>query len=696
VNKKNYYFRKKLQMKIVKTVLTGFLLCFTLGYSSAQNVSGKIVDARSAEPLKKVAVKVINHSFFSETNNDGYFSLQLFNVNNATLKIELAGYETQLIPVSFSNDSAIDLGIILLRDNIAEIQNEGIVSLSDDDLSEDGERSSDYVAGIFQSSQDAFLRAAAFNFSQAWFKVRGFDAANGTILINGIEMNKMFDGRPQWSNWGGLNDVFRNQEFTAGIRINENTFGGVLGTTNFSTRASSYQPVRKFSASSTNRSYAGRVMATYASGLTKRDWALAVSASGRMANEGYNEGTSYNSWSAFLAAEKVFNTKNSLNFTAFVSSNRRGKSSPNTQEVYNLKGLKYNAYWGNQDGAQRNSRIKEVMEPVVMLSHHYTSEKTQIQTTAAFQFGHIGNSRLGYFNAPNPDPTYWRYLPSNYLQYSDNLDYANAYLAEQEFLKNGQINWSNLYETNLYNGNSLYYLYEDRTDDTQISFASKINAKLGNHSNFHGGVAFRNLTSDNYAFMLDLLGGNGFADLDPFATGNAQQNDLNNPNRVVMENEAFQYNYTINASDIQAFAQLEKSTKKVDYFVSTRVKNSKYSRNGLYKNGTYADNSFGKSETVTFTNISFKSGLTYKISGRHLIELNAAHVATAPTIRNAFANSRVNNTITPNLKSEVQQTADVNYIVRLPKILGRVTAYYAKISDAVETSFYFAQGLLGD
>ena len=30
------------------------------------------------------------------------------------------------------------------------------------------------------------------------------------------------------------------------------------------------------------------------------------------------------------------------------------KVSPNTQEVYDLKGTKYNEYWGYQDGEKRN------------------------------------------------------------------------------------------------------------------------------------------------------------------------------------------------------------------------------------------------------------------------------------------------------------------------------------------------------
>ncbi|MBL4791353.1 MAG: hypothetical protein JKY60_20685, partial [Kordiimonadaceae bacterium] len=92
----------------------------------------------------------------------------------------------------------------------------------------------------------------------------------------------------------------------------------------------------------------------------KSNWAFVVSGSRRTANEGYVEGASYNAWAAFLAAEKKLNSNHSLNLTAFVAPNRRGKSSPNTQEIYDLKGYKYNAYWGLQMGDKRNSRIKEI------------------------------------------------------------------------------------------------------------------------------------------------------------------------------------------------------------------------------------------------------------------------------------------------------------------------------------------------
>ncbi|UMB53199.1 TonB-dependent receptor [Lutibacter sp. A64] len=682
-----------------KLIILGFL-CFVYGYNlKAQTTSstkGKVLESTSKKPLKGVSITLGNNLFFVETDLNGDFSIENIPKGSYILYINSEDYQSQKIPIIIDENKTLNLGVIYVSKIVINEDENSLIVLTDDDFLDDGERSSDYTAGLFQSSKDAFLRAASFNFSQAWFKVRGYDSSYGSILINGIEMNKLYDGRPQWSNWGGLNDVFRNQEFSNGIQASENNFGGILGTTNFNTRASEYRPGGKVSFASANKSYTGRIMAMYATGFNKNNWAFVASASKRYAQEGYFEGASYNAWSAFIAAEKKLNNNHSLNITAITSFNRRGKSSPNTQEVYNLKGMQYNAYWGAQEGDNRNSRIKEIFEPIIMLSHYYEKDRTTLKTTLAYQFGHIGNSRLGYFNTPNPDPTYWKYLPSSFIQFEDNLDYTNAYLTEQDFLKNGQLNWQEMYQKNADNGNSLYYLYEDRVDDNQLTLSSVFAKNINGNLNLHAGISFKNLTSNNYANMLDLLGGNGFVDLDQYATGDARQNDLNNPDRLVSVNDKFQYNYTINASVANAFTQAQFSKNKLDYFVALNLKNTNYQRNGLYKNGTYSNSSFGKSEKLTFTDISLKGGFTYKITGRHLVNLNTAYVSNAPTIRTTFSNSRVNNNITPNLTSEKVITSDINYIFRNPKIQARITGFYTQFTNAIETSFFFAEGLLGD
>jgi hypothetical protein len=49
----------------------------------------------------------------------------------------------------------------------------------------------------------------------------------------------------------------------------------------------------------------------------------------------------------------------------------------------------------------------------------------------------------------------------------------------------------------------------------------------------------------------------------------------------------------------------------------------------LYKNGIYETISFGK-KTVNFENFGFKGGITLKISGKQLLNFNAAHSTKAP------------------------------------------------------------------
>jgi hypothetical protein len=145
-----------------------------------------------------------------------------------------------------------------------------------------------------------------------------------------------------------------------------------------------------------------------------------------------------------------------------------------------------------------------------------------------------------------------------------------------------------------------------------------------------------------------------------------------------------------------AFAQFQFTGKKLEYFAGVNFKSTNYQREGLFKNGTYATNSFGKGAKQSFTDLSAKGGITYKFTGRHLFNANGAYVSNAPTIRTSFSNSRVNNSITPNLSSEKIITGDVNYIFRASKFQSRFTAFYTKFSDAIETSFFFAEGLRGD
>lgn len=674
------------------------MLLFLFSGINAQNiVRGIIIDNDSKKPLKDVFVLLKKTSVKEATKEDGSFVITNLKNGNFILEIKQLGYETQNFPLDL-NGKPIDLRTIYLYKDFTEELDASIITITDDELSNDTS-SADNISGLLQASKDIFLRTAAFEFSSSFFRIKGLDSGNGKVLINGIEMNKIYDGRAQWSNWGGLNDVLRNQEFSNGLSPSDFTFGGVLGATNMNTRASLQRQGTRISYSSSNRSYEHRVMATYSTGISKNGWSMTFSGSRRAGNEGFNEGTSYNAYSVFTSIEKKMNEKHSINFTGIFTPNRRGKSSPNTQEVFDLKGIEYNEYWGNLNGKKLNSRIKEVVEPILMLNHFWdVSENTTLQTNLSYQFGKIGNSRLDFNGGSNPSPTYYQTLPSYFLKYNDLSD---AYTAQENFVNNGQLVWNRIFDANITNANiglnNAYVLYEDRNDDKQITINTIYNTDLNNHISINGKLEYKRLRSQNFAEVIDLLGGSGYLDINNFADSERQmQNDVLNPNRVVGVGDKFRYNFNLSSDFMNAFLQGQFKYNKVDFYAAANVSQITNQREGLYQNGRFENSSLGMSEKLSFTNYGAKTGATYKINGRNLIDANVAYLTQAPTIRNSFSNSRENNNIVDDLQSEKMFSSDVSYIRRSPVITSRFTAYYTSIKDATEISFYFADGVGGD
>jgi len=668
------------------------------------SVQGKVVDSKSQKPLENVVATLQGTNQTALTNAEGLFVFTSVHEGNQVVSVGSAGFITQRFTLEVVAGRPLDLGVVSLDEDITTEKQLSLITLTENDLGDDN-GGSESTAGLLQASRDAFMQAAAFDFGQSRFRVRGLDNEYGKTMINGVPMDKLYDGRPQWSNWGGLNDATRNQEFTIGSAPSDYTFGGILGTQEINTRASIFRQGGRVSFSGTNTNYSWRTMATYASGLDKNGWAYVLSASRRWAQEGYFEGTDYSANSFFLSVEKKISDNHSINFTSIYAQNSRGKNSPNTQEVIDLAGEKYNSYWGWQNGEKRNSRDKDVEEPIFMLSHYWKiNERNSLNTNVAYQFGSVGNSRLDFNFTRNPDPTYYRNLPSYYTTmhkappFTDYLgnnvqNTGFAALAKQNFLRNRQIDWDKLYRDNEENGESLAVLYEDRTDDKMFTANSILNSQLTDNITLNAGVTYRKLISHNFQNLLDLLGGTGYSDIDPFLIGDARQSDLNNPNRIVGVDDKFGYNYKLYADVVDAFTQFKFTYNKVDFYLAQSFSRSEYQREGVYRNGNYANNSFGKGKETIFENFGFKGGFTYKITGRHMIDVNGIYMSKAPTLRNTFPNARLNNNIVADLQSERIVSADASYIIRAPKLKARLTGYYSRVTDATDIAFYFSEGL---
>ncbi len=708
----------------MKKLVIGTLFLMQVFFVFAQSttgISGKVLDAKTQKPLQNVVASIQNTNLTQLTDTEGKFTFDKVTVGSQLIQLKSTGYKDQLLTVEIIAGRMLDLGTIILEQDITAEKQLSLITITDSDLGDDNS-GSESTSSLLQASRDVFQQSAAFNWGQARFKMRGLDNEYGVTMINGITMNKIYDGRPQYSNWGGLNDATRNQEFTNGSSPSDYTFGGILGTNEINTRASLYRPGVRVSFGGTNTNYIGRIMGTVASGMRNDGWAYTISASRRWAQEGYFQGTNYSANSFFASVERKITTNNSLNLTTIYGQNSRGKNSPNTQEVNNFIGEKYNSYWGWQNGEKRNSRIKKIEEPIFILSDYWKiSSKTNLNINLSFQTGKVGNSRIDYQGVNNPDPTYYRNMPSYFSSLYENdpatvtLGNPSAYLPgglggiseydpndptnaayigarNANFLTNKQLDWESMYRANAISGTSKYVLYEDRTDDTQYAANAVLSSQLADNIILNAGGTFTNLKSHNFKNMLDLLGGSSFNDVNLFGIGIQQQSDVNNPNRSVVKGDIYGYNYNLNTTKIDAFTQFKFVYKKVDFYLAQSFSRSEYQRDGLYKNGYYSTNSYGNSAKKVYDNFGFKGGLTYKISGRQYLSFNGVYMSKAPSLRNVFNNARVNNNVTDGVGSEAVSSVDASYIISAPKLKVRLTAFFSKIQNQTETSFFFGDG----
>ncbi len=687
----------------MKKFYVGALFLLNLALVFAQTGTGtsaKIVDSKTFKPLQGVIVTIENTNLTEITDANGKFVFKNVPVGKNLMRLRSNGYKDVFMKLDIEAGKIQSIGTIQMNEDITAEQQLSTVNISDAQLNDDSS-GSENTSSLLQSSRDAFLQTAAFNWGQARFSVRGIDNEYSNVMINGVSMNKTADGRPQYGDWGGLNDATRNQEFTNGSAPSDYVFGGIAGTQEINTRASIYRKGTRLSFLNTNTNYNNRLMGTHVSGMQANGWAYVISAGRRWAAEAYFEGTTYSANSLFASVEKRINEHHSLNFTSIYAQNTRGKNSPNSEEVQDLVGEKYNSYWGYQNGIKRNSRVKNSAEPMFMLTDYWKiNSNTTLNTTLSYQIGQIGNSRIDFQKSFNPDPVYYQNLPSYEITKHSTAgifeqDLAKAEVLRDAFVKNPQLNWQALYDANRSNrlNGSKFVLYEDRNDENIAALTLNLTSKLSDNILLNAGANFLDSKTKNFKNLLDLLGGNNFIDINAFGkTFDKQQSDLNNPLRRAVVGDKYGYNYDINTTKLEAFTQFKFVYKKIDFYTAQSFTRLTYEREGLYKNGFFPENSYGKSDLVNFDNFGFKAGLTYKINGRNYIDFNSIYMSKAPNSKDIFANARANNQVTVGAINETIKGFDLSYIIRLPTLKARFTGYFNETLNSTDINFYYSDG----
>jgi hypothetical protein len=594
-----------------------------------------------------------------------------------------------------------------LKDDLSD--NIPVVSLDENDA-QDG--SAQNVSSMLTAGRDPFFNAASFKFGAARFRIRGYDADQFGTYMNGSPMENLDNGFTPYGLWGGLNDVLRNRDNSMGLKATPYAFGDLGGLNNLDTRASYQRAQTSINYAISNRNYANRLMFTHSTGLNKKGWAYSFSVSRRWADEGFTDGTYYDGWSFYAAADKRLNAKNLFSIVAFATPTENGRQGASVAEMRDLSGTNYyNPYWGYQNGVKRNASVARSFQPFAILSHEWKpNDKTTLLSSASLTHGDRSTTGLDWYNAADPRPDYYRYLPS--YQEDPNIR-SQVYNAMKNNINLRQINWDALYNANynsyehvqdangiagnVVSGKRAHYIVEERViNTTRYNLGTTLNTAFGDHILFTAGANIQGQTNRYFKRVDDLLGADFYVDVNQFAERDfptnegAGQNDLNAPNRILHVGDKFGYRYNINIFKASAWAQAVIKFKQADFFIAVENAYTSFFREGMVKNGLFPNNSLGKSKKYSFNNPSIKGGVTYKIDGRNYIFANGAYMTRAPFFENAFIAPRTRDFTQENLSSEKITNAEVGYVMNAPKLKIRATGYYTQFKNQLNVLTFYS------
>ena len=594
----------------------------------------------------------------------------------------------------------------------SSILNESAFTFTEAQLGEDDDMSQNVT--IVNSNNNIYASEVGYLFSPVRFRYRAFDQKYNDVYINGIPMNDMETGQFRFSNIGGLNQQTKNQEFALPFESNKFAMTGMAGSNNYNFRPASMPAGHRITLTGANRNYTLRGMYTFNTGLSVKGWAFSGNITYRWANEGYVEGTFYNSLSYFLGVQKVFgNGAHSLAFSTWGNPTERASQGAGTDEMYWMANDRYyNPYWGYQNGKKRNSRIVNDFAPTALLTWDWKiSDNDKLTTSLMGKYSMYKSTKLNYNNADNPHPNYWKNMPSSYY---DIWDESNSSYRTSEALQNWhdaydywsgpkanrQIDWDRLYYSNkqasAQGQDAMYYIQAKHNDALTIALASTFNKQLDKDKNWNIGIVGATNKGMHYQTMEDMLGATQFHNINTYALGTYPANadeiqyDLNNPNAVVKEDDKFGYNYNLLVNNGKLWTSYSENFGILHYLVAAKLGYTAMQRDGKMRNGLAKDNSYGKSHTAQFIDGGLKFGANINLGRGNTFTLGLGYEHKAPQAKVAFVSPEINNDFVKNLKNERVFSSEIGYQLQTSWLHANINAYYSYLTNVSDwQNFYY-------
>ncbi|MGJ5642754.1 TonB-dependent receptor [Formosa sp. S-31] len=641
-----------------------FMVCSTIGFAQSI-VTGTVIDPGTNMPLPGVNVVEKGTTNGVSTDFDGKFTFQTKSTD-AVIVLSFIGYLSKDITVSGDTD----LGQITLEESLMGLDEVQIIAsvavdrktpvavstIRADEI--ELKLGTQEFPEVLKSTPGVYATKSGGGFGDGRINLRGFESDNVAVLINGVPVNDMENGRVYWSNWAGLSDVTSSMQVQRGLGAAKVAVPSVGGTINILSKTTDIEAGGNISTSIGNDGYL-KFGATYSTGLMDNGFAATVSAA-KTDGDGYVDGTEFNAVSYFVNISKEIGDDHKLAFTAFGAKQRHGQRQ-NRQLISTYRaserGKRFNADWGYKNGQVTHQEDNFYHKPQISLNHYWDiSEKTTLSTAAYASFGSGGG---GGFSGTNK----FSLGEGGVSEYRDGLY--------------GPVNFDKIVDENAALGaqGSETILRASRNDHTWYGLLSTLKTDLSDNLVFLGGLDLRNYKGVHFTELTDLLGGQYFAD----------DNDVNNPNGTYTVGDKFNYYNDGLVGWIGGFAQAEYTLDALSAFVSVAASNTSYKRIDYFN---YLDSDPNQeTDRYNFFGYSAKGGANYNLTDNHNVFANIGYFEKAPGFDSVFLqfdNSHIN----ADAENQKIFSVELGYGFRSSKFSANVNVYRTLWKDRTETYGY--------
>ncbi len=628
---------------------------FALSSMAQQTVGGTVVDTEG-KPVPGVNIIVKGTSVGTISDIDGKYTIQVPS-SDAVLLFRFVGMVT--VEKNVKGNSQIDvtmqptdIGIaeVSILASVAEDRKTPVAVSSIKPLEIEEKLGTQEYPEILKSTPSVYATKQGGGYGDSRINIRGFDSRNVAVMINGVPVNDMENGKVYWSNWAGLSDVTRSMQVQRGFGAAKIAVPSIGGTINIITNTTDAKKGGVIRTAIGNDGYQ-KLGVSLSTGLTKTGWAASVAFS-QTQGDGWVDGTQFKGYSYFMNISKRINDKHTLALSVFGAPQQHNQRSYK-QRVKDYKmypsGIRYNSNWGELNGEILNVKKNVYHKPQAILNHYWTINHDLSLSTSLY-------ASLGRGSGTSTTGT------------------NDGKKKFQDYLYLGQIDLNRIAEENKARGAQGSDAIIARSVNSHEWYGLLSNLrKTFDNLTISGGVDVRYYIGHHYRQLENLLGGAYYNDVN----SRGIPTDVNKTSGVSYLGDKIAYNNDGEVAWFGVFGQAEYVYDDLSAFVAASVSHKNYRRIDYFN---YLDSDPTQTTAwESYWGFSTKGGVNYNLTDIHNVFANAGYMQRQPTFRDIFLNYK--NIVNPDAKNEKILGFELGYGLRADKLTANINGFYTTWKD---------------